>query len=571
MLVKEGKSVFNGVAIGKIFVYRKADKAVSQNQVEDTAAEMARFEAAKEKAMSQLKGLYEKALKDVGEEEAMIFDVHQMLLDDLDYNESIQNIIENDKMNAEYAVFMTCEQFAAMFLSMDDDYMRGRAADVKDISERVISILNGSQVSPEAMPEPVIILAEDLAPSETVQFEKDKLLALVTQKGSANSHTAILARTMNIPSLVSTDVEVDPDYDGKMAVVDGFAGLLYIDPDEETLTKMYEKKGRADQQRALLQEMKGKETVTKSGKHIHLYSNIGGIQDVDAVLENDSEGIGLFRSEFLYLECDDYPSEEVQFEAYKTVLSRMGGKKVIIRTLDIGADKQIGYFDLPKEENPALGYRAIRICLTREEVFRTQLRALYRASAYGTLSIMFPMIISVKEILRIKEIVEEVKLELAREDKPVGNVELGIMIETPAAAVISDLLAPHVDFFSIGTNDLSQYTLAIDRQNQSLDNFFDPHHEAILRLIQVTIENAHKYGAWCGICGELGADMELTQRFIQMGIDELSVSPGYTLALRKRTNLVSTRDRQECLQKQQQVSRVPSHLTTEQRKLMQED
>ena len=534
MLVKEGKSVFNGVAIGKIFVYRKADKAVSQNQVEDTAAEMARFEAAKEKAMSQLKGLYEKALKDVGEEEAMIFDVHQMLLDDLDYNESIQNIIENDKMNAEYAVFMTCEQFAAMFLSMDDDYMRGRAADVKDISERVISILNGSQVSPEAMPEPVIILAEDLAPSETVQFEKDKLLALVTQKGSANSHTAILARTMNIPSLVSTDVEVDPDYDGKMAVVDGFAGLLYIDPDEETLTKMYEKKGRADQQRALLQEMKGKETVTKSGKHIHLYSNIGGIQDVDAVLENDAEGIGLFRSEFLYLECDDYPSEEVQFEAYKTVLSRMGGKKVIIRTLDIGADKQIGYFDLPKEENPALGYRAIRICLTREEVFRTQLRALYRASAYGTLSIMFPRIISVKEILRIKEIVEEVKLELAREDKPVGNVELGIMIETPAAAVISDLLAPHVDFFSIGTNDLSQYTLAIDRQNQSLDNFFDPHHEAILRLIQVTIENAHKYGAWCGICGELGADMELTQRFIQMGIDELSVSPGYTLALRKR-------------------------------------
>ena len=534
MLVNEGKSVFNGVAIGKIFVYRKADKAVSQNQVEDTAAEMARFESAKAKAMSQLKGLYEKALKDVGEEEALIFDVHQMLLDDLDYNESIQNIIENDKMNAEYAVFMTCEQFAAMFLSMDDDYMRGRAADVKDISERVISILNGSQVSPEAMPEPVIILAEDLAPSETVQFEKDKLLALVTQKGSANSHTAILARTMNIPSLVNTDVEIDLSYNGKTAVVDGFAGLLYIDPDEETLAKMYEKKGRADQQRALLQEMKGKESVTKSGKHIHLYSNIGGIKDVDAVLENDAEGIGLFRSEFLYLECDDYPSEEVQFEAYKTVLSRMGGKKVIIRTLDIGADKQIDYFDLPKEENPALGYRAIRICLTREEVFRTQLRALYRASAYGTLSIMFPMIISVKEILKIKEIVEDVKLELAREDKPIGNVELGIMIETPAAAVISDLLAPYVDFFSIGTNDLSQYTLAIDRQNQSLDAFFDPHHEAILRLIQMTIENAHKYGAWCGICGELGADMELTQRFIQMGIDELSVSPGYTLALRKR-------------------------------------
>ena len=534
MIIRGGKSVFKGVAIGKIFVYKKAAKTVSQEKIKDTAAELARYEAAKAKALSQLKALYEKALKDVGEEEAMIFDVHQMLLDDLDYNESIQNIIENDKMNAEYAVFMTCEQFAAMFLGMDDDYMRGRAADVKDISERVISILNGSQVSPEAMPEPVIIAAEDLAPSETIQFDKSKLLALVTQKGSANSHTAILARTMNIPSLVMADIEMDPEYNGKMAVVDGFAGLIYIDPDEETMAKMREKKGRADQQRALLQEMKGKETVTQSGKHIHLYSNIGSIQDVDAVLENDSEGIGLFRSEFLYLECDDYPSEEVQFEAYKAVLSRMGGKKVIIRTMDIGADKQIDYFNLPKEENPALGYRAIRICLTREDIFRTQLRALYRASAFGTLSIMFPMIISVKEIIRIKEIVEEVKRELAREDKPMGEVELGIMIETPAAAVISDLLAPHVDFFSIGTNDLSQYTLAIDRQNQSLDIFFDPHHEAILRLIQLTIENAHKYGAWCGICGELGADMELTQRFIRMGIDELSVSPGYTLELRKR-------------------------------------
>ena len=534
MIVREGKSVFKGVAIGKIFVYKKAEKTVSQEKITDTAAELARYEEAKAKAMSQLKALYEKALKDVGEEEAMIFDVHQMLLDDLDYNESIQNIIENDKMNAEYAVFMTCEQFAAMFLSMDDDYMRGRAADVKDISERILRILGGSAGQGIRTEEPVIILAEDLAPSETVQFDKNKLLALVTQKGSANSHTAILARTMNIPSLVTTDIEVDPEYNGKMAVVDGFAGLIYIEPDEETMAKMREKKGRADQQRALLQEMKGKETVTQSGKHIHLYSNIGGIQDVDAVLENDSEGIGLFRSEFLYLGCDDYPSEEVQFEAYKKVLSRMGGKKVIIRTMDIGADKQIDYFNLPKEDNPALGYRAIRICLTREDIFRTQLRALYRASAFGTLSIMFPMIISVKEITRIKEIVEEVKLELAREDKPMGEVELGIMIETPAAAVISDLLAPHVDFFSIGTNDLSQYTLAIDRQNQSLDSFFDPHHEAILRLIQTTIENAHKYGAWCGICGELGADMELTQRFIQMGIDELSVSPGYTLELRKR-------------------------------------
>ena len=534
MIVREGKSVFKGVAIGNIFVYKKAEKAVTKETISDTAAELTRFETAKEKAMGQLKMLYEKAKRDVGEEEAMIFDVHQMLLDDLDYNESITGIIENDKMNAEYAVFMTGEQMAAMFLAMEDEYMRGRAADIHDISDRLISILNGTQVSPEAMPEPVIIVAEDLAPSETVQFDKSKLLAIVTQKGSANSHTAILARTMNIPSLVTTDIEVDQSYHGRCAIVDGFAGQIYIDPDEVTMVKMKEKKKKADEQRALLQEMKGKETVTQSGKHIHLYSNIGGIGDVDAVLENDGEGIGLFRSEFLYLECDNYPSEEVQFEAYKAVLSKMNGKKVIIRTLDIGADKQIDYFELPKEENPALGYRAIRICLTRKEVFRTQLRALFRASAYGTLGIMFPMIISVKEIEEIKQFVEEVKLELARENVEIGEVELGIMIETPAAAVISDLLAPHVDFFSIGTNDLSQYTLAIDRQNQSLDNFFDPHHEAILRLIQMTIENAHKYGAWCGICGELGADMELTARFVQMGIDELSVSPGYTLELRKR-------------------------------------
>ena len=534
MIVREGKSVFKGVAIGKIFVYKKAENAVTKETITDVDAELARFEEAKAKAMEQLKRLYEKALRDVGEEEAMIFDVHQMLLDDLDYNESITNIIKEEKMNAEYAVFMTCEQFMGMFLGMDDEYMRGRAADIEDISKRVISILNGTQVSPEAMPEPVIIVAEDLAPSETVQFDKSKILAIVIQKGSANSHTAILARTMNIPSLVTTDIEVDTKYNGRTAVVDGFAGLFYTNPDDETMAKMVEKKKRADEQRALLQEMRGKETVTKSGKHIHLYSNIGGVQDVDAVLENDSEGIGLFRSEFLYLGRDDYPTEDEQFEAYKTVLARMQGKKVIIRTLDIGADKQADYFGIPKEENPALGFRAIRICLTREDVFRTQLRALLRASAFGNLGIMFPMIISVKEIVRIKEIVDEVKLELDREDIAYGNFELGIMIETPAAAVISDLLAPHVDFFSIGTNDLSQYTLAIDRQNQSLDNFFDPHHEAILRLIQLTIENAHKSGAWCGICGELGADMELTARFIQMGIDELSVSPGYTLELRKR-------------------------------------
>ena len=533
MLVREGKSVYKGVAIGRIFVFKKAEKIIKKEFVEDAAAEVVRFEAAKAKALGQLKGLYEKALRDVGEEEAMIFDVHQMLLEDLDFNEAIVAMIEGESINAEYAVYITREEFAAMFASMDDDYMRGRAADVVDISERVISILNGTQASPEAMPEPVIILAEDLAPSETVQFEKDKLLALVTQKGSANSHTAILARTMNIPSLVTTDIEVDMAYDGAMAIVDGFAGIIYVNPDEETMAQMLEKKAKADEQRSLLQELKGKETVTKSGQKVHLYSNIGGIQDVDAVLENDSEGIGLFRSEFLYLGRDTFPSEEEQFEAYKTVLSKMGDKKVIIRTMDIGADKQADYFGIAEEENPALGLRAIRICLTQPEVFKTQLRALYRASVYGRLSIMFPMIISLREILQIKDIVAEVKAELDKENIPYGNVELGIMIETPAAAVISDILAPHVDFFSIGTNDLSQYTMAIDRQNQSLDSFFDPHHEAVLRLIQMTCENAHKHGAWCGICGELGADTELTARFLEMGMDELSVSPSYTLELRK--------------------------------------
>ena len=534
MVVVEGKSVYNGIAIGKVFVYKKAEKIIKKEIIEDTVAEVVRFDAAKAKALGQLKGLYEKALRDVGEEEAMIFDIHQMLLEDFDYHDAIVERINGENVNAEYAVFLACEQFSAMFLSMDDDYMRGRAADIKDISERVISILNGTQAAPEAMAEPVIILAEDLNPSETVQLDKDKLLAFVTQKGSANSHTAILARTMNIPSLVNTDIEVDIKYHGATAIVDGFAGIIYIDPDEETMAKMQEKKAKADEQRALLQEMKGKETITKSGQKVHLYSNIGSIQDIDAVLEHDSEGIGLFRSEFLYLGRDTFPTEEEQFEAYKTVLSKMEGKKVIIRTLDIGADKQEDYFGIAEEENPALGLRAIRICLTQPEVFKTQLRALYRASVYGKLSIMFPMIISLKEILQIKDIIEEVKAYLDKENIVYGAVELGIMIETPAAAVISDILAPHVDFFSIGTNDLSQYTMAIDRQNQSLDGFFDQHHEAVLRLIQWTCENAHKHGAWCGICGELGADMELTQRFLEMGIDELSVSPAYTLALRKR-------------------------------------
>lgn len=534
MITCQGKSVFSGVAIGKIFVYKKAENTVEKYEVEDPAAELARFKAAQEKAITQLQGLYEKTCKDIGEEEAMIFEMHQQLLEDLDYVESIQGIIENDKLNAEYAVFVTAEQFAAMFIAMDDEYMSGRAVDIKDVSERVISILNGTQVSAEAMPEPVIILAEDLAPSETVQFEKDKMLAIVTQKGSANSHTAILARMMNIPSLVMTDIELDLDYNGKMAVVDGFTGKIYIEPDDVVMAEMKEKQKRAEERRRMLQTLKGLPTVTKSGKHVHLYANIGGVEDVDAVLENDSEGIGLFRSEFLYLGRDDYPSEEEQFEAYKNVVSRMGGKKVIIRTLDIGADKQADYFNIAKEENPALGFRAIRICLERVDMFKTQLRAIYRASAYGKVSIMFPMIISVSEIVRIKEIVEEVKEELTQKDIPFGDVELGIMIETPAAVMISDQLAAEVEFFSIGTNDLTQYTLAIDRQNQTLEPFYDAHHDAVLRMIQKTIENAHAHGAWCGICGELGADMELTRRFIQMGIDELSVSPVFTLELRKK-------------------------------------
>ena len=534
MITCQGKSVFSGVAIGKIFVYKKAENTVEKYQIEDPAAEFERFKAAQAKAITQLQALYEKTCKDIGEEEAMIFEMHQQLLEDLDYVESIQGIIENDKLNAEYAVFVTAEQFAAMFIAMNDEYMSGRAVDVKDVSERVISILNGSQVSAEAMPEPVIILAEDLAPSETVQFEKDKLLAFVTQKGSANSHTAILARMMNLPSLVTTDIELNMEYHDKMAIVDGFTGKIYIEPDEVTMAEMKEKQKRAEERRRMLQTLKGLPTVTKSGKHVHLYANIGGVEDVDAVLENDCEGIGLFRSEFLYLGREDYPSEEEQFEAYKTVISRMAGKKVIIRTLDIGADKQADYFNIAKEENPALGFRAIRICLERVDMFKTQLRAIYRASAYGKASIMFPMIISVSEIIRIKEIVEEVKEELRQNDIPFGDVELGIMVETPAAVMISDQLAAEVEFFSIGTTVLTQYTLAIDRQNQALEPFYDAHHDAVLRMIQKTIENAHAHGAWCGICGELGADMELTRRFVQMGIDELSVSPPFTLELRKK-------------------------------------
>ena len=465
----------------------------------------------------------------------MIFDVHQMLLDDLDYNESIQNIIENDKMNAEYAVFMTCEQFAVMFLSMDDDYMRGRAADIKDISERVISILNGSQVSPEAMPEPVIIVAEDLAPSETVQFDKNKLLALVTQKGSANSHTAILARTMNIPSLVTTDIEVNPEYNGKMAVVDGFAGLIYIDPDEETMAKMREKKGRADQQRALLQEMKGKETVTQSGKHIHLYSNIGGIQDVDAVLENDSEGIGLFRSEFLYLGCDDYPSEEVQFEAYKKVAIALNGRPVIIRTLDIGGDKEIPYMGLQKDENPFLGYRAIRFCLDRkDDVYRPQLRALLRASAFGQIKIMIPMVTCIEEIREAKALIEEIKKEL--DEKGIAynkEIKVGIMVETAAASLMADVFAKEVDFFSIGTNDLTQYTMSVDRGNEKVSYLYSTFNPAVLRSIRNIIKCGREAGIMVGMCGEAASDPMMIPLLLAFGLNEFSMSSSAILKARK--------------------------------------
>ena len=534
MIVCQGKSVYKGVAIGKVFVYKKADNTIEKYQIEDAAAEFERFKAAQAKAITQLQALYEKTCKDIGEEEAMIFEMHQQLLEDLDYVEGIQGIIEGEGLNAEYAVSTVAGMMADMFIAMNDEYMSGRAVDVRDVSDRVISILNGSQVGAAVMEEPVIILAEDLAPSETVQFEKDKLLAFVTQKGSANSHTAILARMMNLPSLVTTDIELDAAYHGKMAVVDGFTGKIYIDPDEAVMAEMVEKKKREDERRRMLQTLKGLPTETKSGKKVHLYANIGGVEDVDSVLENDSEGVGLFRSEFLYLGREDYPSEEEQFVAYKEVLSKLGGKKVIIRTLDIGADKQAEYFNIEKEENPALGFRAIRICLERVDMFKTQLRAIYRASAYGKAAIMFPMIISVSEILRIKEIVEEVKEELRQDDIPFGDVELGIMIETPAAVMISDQLAAHVEFFSIGTNDLTQYTLAIDRQNQALEPFYNAHHEAVLRMIQMTIENAHAHGAWCGICGELGADMELTRKFVKMGIDELSVSPPFTLELRKK-------------------------------------
>ena len=535
MITIQGKSVFGGVSIGKLMFYKRNEKVIKREHISDADAEWKRFEAAKGQAVDQLKELYEKALEDVGEANAMIFEIHQMMLEDLDYLESIENIIRSQEVNAEYAVATTADNFAQMFASMDDAYMQGRAADVKDVSERVLDILCGVSAGVKEMTEPCIIAADDLAPSETVQLDKSKVLGFATMYGSANSHTAILARTMNIPAVIGLGETLSSQYDGKMAVIDGFTGILYVDPDEETLARMQEKRAKDLEQKELLNQLKGKENVTRSGQKINVYANIGNVSDLGAVLKNDAGGIGLFRSEFLYLENSTFPTEEQQFAVYKQVAESMAGKKVIIRTLDIGADKQVDYFNLDKEENPALGYRAIRICLTRPEIFKTQLRALYRAAVYGNLSIMFPMIISVSEVKKIKEIIAQVQAELKAEGIPYKeDVELGVMIETPAAVMISRELAKEVDFFSVGMNDLTQYTLAIDRQNQKLDTFYDPHHPAVLAMIKMAADNAHAEGKWIGICGELGADLELTEEFLKMGLDELSVSPALVLPLRKR-------------------------------------
>ena len=527
----EGKSVYSGVAIGRLAIYHKADNQVKREKISDVEAELARFEEARNTAKEQLAGLYEKALKEVGEVNAAIFEVHQMMLDDLDYVESVINMIQSQEVNAEYAVATTGDTLSEVFASMDDDYMRERAADVKDISNRVIAVLQGKGAGGLNADEPVILLADDLAPSETVQLDKSKVLSFVTRHGSTNSHTAILARTMNIPALIGIDYPEDAE--GKMGIVDGYEGKLIIDPPVSVL-ETYQKRKEADEEKKrLLLELKGKENVTIDGTKINLYANIGSVADVASVLANDAGGIGLFRSEFLYLESSDYPTEEEQFAAYRKVAESMAGKKVIIRTLDIGADKQVNYFHLDKEDNPTMGYRAIRICLDRRDVFKTQLRALYRASYYGTISIMFPMIISVNEVKEIKKVIAEVKAELDEEKIPYKDVEIGIMIETPAAVMMSEELAQEVDFFSVGTNDLTQYTLAIDRQNPKLDNIYDSHHPAILKMLKMIVDNGHKGGCWVGICGELGADTTLTETFLKMGFDELSVSPSMILKVRQ--------------------------------------
>lgn len=529
-----GKSVYGGIAIGKIHVMAKSEQFIVRHKVENQDKEIERFKTAKTEAQKQLSVLYDKAVKEVGEASAAIFEVHQMMLDDDDYLDSIKNIISEQCVNAEYAIGVTADNFADMFSSMDDAYMKERAADVRDISERIIRILTNADSEKDLSDEPVIILADDLAPSETVQLDKNLVLSFVTVHGSTNSHTAILARTMNIPALIGVNIEISADLEGKMAVVDGFNGVIYVEPDEEILAKMKKaQEGEIEKQR-LLQELKGKENITKDGKSVLVYANIGNVKDLAYVLKNDAGGIGLFRSEFIYLESNAYPTEDEQFQIYKKAAETMAGKRVIIRTLDIGADKQADYFELDKEENPAMGLRAIRICLTRPEIFKTQLRAIYRASKYGKIAIMYPMITSVEEVRRIKEISSEVRAELDKDNIPYNNIEEGIMIETPAAVMISDILAKEVDFFSIGTNDLSQYTMAIDRQNPKLDEFFNPHHEAVLRMIEMVCQNAHKENTWVGICGELGADLELTERFLKMGVDELSVSPSCVLPLRNK-------------------------------------
>ena len=528
-----GKSVFGGIAIGKIMVYEKGEHQVKRVKITDAEAEKNRYYEAVETAFKQLGELHDKALREVGEANAAIFEIHQMMLEDDDYKESVEHIIESQMVNAEYAIAQTGDNFSQMFAAMDDEYMRGRAADVKDITERLLGILSGNTGSGVDVDEPVIMVAEDLAPSETVQMDKSKILSFVTQKGSVNSHTAILARTMGIPALIGSDIVIDESLNGKLGVVDGTNGVVYIEPDEATLSAMQEEQRKDNEKKALLQELKGKEDVTLDGKKIKLYSNIGNIKDLANVIANDAAGIGLFRSEFIYLESDTFPTEEEQFNIYRTVAESMAGKPVIIRTLDIGADKQCDYFGLDKEDNPALGLRAIRICLTRPEIFKTQLRALYRASAYGNISIMYPMIISEQEVDKIKVIENEVKAELTEQGIEFGNPKSGIMIETPAAVIMSRQLAKKVDFFSIGTNDLTQYTLAIDRQNTKLDDFYDAHHPAILAMIRMVVENAHAEGIWAGICGELGADTTLTEEFLKMGVDELSVSAGKVLAVRK--------------------------------------
>ena len=527
----KGKSIFSKTTMGKIFFYEKKASVVTREKITNPQSEIERVDAARKIAIDQLSCLYEKAVKEVGESGAAIFEAHQMILDDIDYCESIHTMIRQEHVNGEYAVAVTGDNFSQMFASMDNDYMRERAADIKDISERVIRILCGQEKNRNELKEPVILVADDLAPSETVQMDKTKLLGFITEHGSSNSHTAILARTMGIPAVIG--VPIKREWDHKMAIIDGYQGKVIIGPDEEQVAKAKAQIEEQENRDQLLKKLKGQKTVTKSGKEIKLYANIGSVSDTADALLNDAEGIGLFRSEFLYLEASDYPTEEEQFQAYKVVAQNMAGKKVIIRTLDIGADKKVDYFGLDHEENPAMGYRAIRICLTRQEIFKTQLRAILRASAFGNIGIMFPMIISVDEVIRSKALLEEVKEELKAMDIACGDVEVGVMIETPAAVMISESLAKEVDFFSIGTNDLTQYTLAIDRQNLKLDEFYDAHHPAVLEMIRMTIENGHKGGVWVGICGELGADMELTEQFVKMGVDELSVSPSFILPIRE--------------------------------------